>query len=85
MLDWDGREVYLPTEPHRYLAYMLRLWQSSGRETIWRASLESPHTGERYGFASLDDLISFLQRQTSAATDIETTRHEGCDNQVMDE
>ena len=74
----------MPTEPHRYLAYMLRLWQTS-KETVWRASLESPHTGERHGFASLDDLISFLQRQTAAATDIETTRYEGHDNQVMDE
>ena len=64
---------------------MLRLWQSSGKETVWRAFLESPHTGERHGFASLGDLISFLHRQTGAATDVETTRYEGCDNQAVDE
>ena len=75
----------MPTEPHRYLAYMLRLWQASSKETVWRASLESPHTGERHGFASLDDLIIFLQRQTGAATDIEMTRYEDGDHRVVDE
>ena len=75
----------MPNEPHRYLAYMLRLWQARSKETVWRASLESPHTGERHGFASLDDLISFLQRQTGAATDIAMTRYEGCANQFVDE
>jgi hypothetical protein len=75
----------MPTEPHRYLAYMLRLWQASSKEMVWRASLESPHTGERHGFASLDDLISFLRRQTGAAPGIEMTRYENGDNQVVDE
>ena len=74
----------MPTEPHRYLAYMLRLWQASGKEMVWRAFLESPHTGERHGFASVDDLISFLQRQTAIAPDIEMTRYEDCDDPVMD-
>lgn len=47
--------------PH-YLALMLRLWQSGGEDAVvWRASLESPHTGERQAFASLDALIAFLQ------------------------
>jgi len=50
------------TEQQRYLAYMLRLWQvSSDGEPIWRTSLESPHTGEHKGFASLDDLFDFLR------------------------
>jgi hypothetical protein len=43
------------------MSYLLRLWQvRSGGELLWRASLESPHTGERVGFASLDDLFGFL-------------------------
>jgi hypothetical protein len=29
----------------------------------WRASLESPQTGERRSFASLDDLMAFLARE----------------------
>ncbi len=52
-------------KPRRYLAYMLRLWQISGEgELAWRASLESPRTGERRGFANLDALFAFLEEQT---------------------
>ena len=48
----------------RYLSYLLRLWQTSdGANQVWRASLESPGTGERQGFANLKDLFSFLQTQ----------------------
>ncbi len=51
----------------RYLSYLLRLWQTSdGKKQIWRASLESPGTGERRGFASLKDLFGFLQAQTGS-------------------
>jgi len=44
----------------RYLAYTLRPWQVGGKELAWRASLESPHTGERCAFASLEALFAFL-------------------------
>ena len=48
----------------RYLSYMLRVWQTSdGAKQVWRASLETPGTGERQGFASLKDLFDFLQTQ----------------------
>ena len=57
-------------EQQHYLAYMLRLWQvSSDGEPVWRTSLESPHTGERKGFASLDDLFDFLRRRTGPVLD----------------
>lgn len=49
--------------PHR--SYLLRLWQAEG--SAWRASLESPHTGERHGFASLEALFAFLEAETAAA------------------
>jgi hypothetical protein len=49
----------------RYLSYLLRLWQTSeGGQQVWRASLESPGTGRRLGFASLKDLMDFLYAQT---------------------
>jgi len=52
-------------EQPRYLSYLLRLWQTSdGRKLVWRASLESPGTGERRGFASLKELFGVLQAQT---------------------
>jgi len=41
---------------------MLRLWPvEQDGEIVWRASLESPLTGERRGFASLEALIAFLR------------------------
>jgi hypothetical protein len=44
---------------------MLRLWQAdSDEELTWRASLESPHTGERRGFANLEALVAFLEEET---------------------
>ena len=55
----------MTAEQRRYLAYMLRLWQvSSDGEPIWRASVESPHSGERHGFANLEMLFAFLEAKT---------------------
>ena len=52
-------------QQRRYHSYLLRLWQTSnGKKQIWRASLESPGSGERQGFASLKDLYGFLCTQT---------------------
>lgn len=61
-----------------YLSYLLRLWRENGGEksqcgaarAVWRASLETP-SGESHGFASLDDLCSFLRRQIGAWPDVE--------------
>ncbi len=54
----------------RYLAYMLRLWQVEvDGDLVWRASLESPHTGERRGFASLEALFDFLRERTGGLSD----------------
>ena len=48
-----------------YLAYMLRMWRvDDGGKPVWRASVESPHTGERQGFASLEPLFAFLTEKT---------------------
>jgi len=51
-------------ERRRYLAYLLRLWRAGGEAALWRASLESPRTGEQVNFASLDELLEFLRQQT---------------------
>lgn len=46
---------------NQYQSYLLRLWKApAGPVTVWRASLESPSTGRRQGFASLQDLVEFL-------------------------
>ena len=53
-----------------YLSYLLRLWPEGGEEeAVWRASLESPHTGERVGFASLEELFDYLRQQTGVTLD----------------
>ncbi len=44
----------------RYHSYLLRLWRADTVDRLWRASLEDPHTGERIGFASLEQLFAFL-------------------------
>ena len=49
-----------------YLSYLLRLWRMKGSAAAWRGSIESPHTGERLGFGSLDELFAFLREQTGA-------------------
>jgi hypothetical protein len=57
-------------ETQNYFAYLLRLWRESGGDlprdesTRWRASLQDPHSGERVGFANLEDLFAFLERET---------------------
>ena len=49
----------------RYLSYLLRMWQTSeGEAQTWRASLQSPGSENRQGFASLQDLFDFLETET---------------------
>jgi hypothetical protein len=51
----------------RYLSYLLRLWQTSdGNKYVWRASLESPGSGERRGFTGLKALCDFLKAQVES-------------------
>ncbi|MCC7360499.1 MAG: hypothetical protein IT317_13535 [Anaerolineales bacterium] len=48
-----------------YLAFLLRLWRED-ESADWRATLESSHTGERRGFASLSALAAYLRETTTA-------------------
>ena len=50
-----------------YLAYLLRMWRVDGDDAAWRASLESPHNGERRGFATLAELFGFMERACRSA------------------
>ncbi len=48
-----------------YVAYLVRLWREEGSDpTVWRASVEDPHTAERRGFSDLARLFEFLRQQT---------------------
>ena len=51
-------------EQQRYISYLLRLWQTESDDgLVWRASLESPQSGERVGFTSLACLFGYLERE----------------------
>ena len=51
--------------PH-HRSYLLRLWCTDElRGFHWQASLESPQTGERIGFASLEELFAYLMDLTT--------------------
>jgi hypothetical protein len=48
--------------PH--LSYLLRLWSVTNCEDRrWRCSLENVQTGERIGFANLEALHAFLDKE----------------------
>jgi hypothetical protein len=69
---------------HRdYVSYLLRMWQDSSdeepsrsKEAVWRATLQSPRTGERVGFASLDDLFDFLKVQAGLEPTADSVQNE---------
>ena len=51
-------------ERDAYQAFLLRLWRVPYQgKWQWRASLESPRTGERQLFASLPQLFAFLSER----------------------
>ena len=51
-------------EPDAYQTYVLRLWRARCQgKWQWRASIESPHTGERQLFASLEQLFTFVSER----------------------
>jgi len=59
-------------ENDAYMAYMLRLWRASENgESAWRASVESPHTGEHQIFADLETLFAFLEERTRGVLSVD--------------
>ena len=57
-----------------YLSYLLRLWQAGSRDgkSVWRASLENPHTGERQAFGDVEALVAFLADRTSSPAGVKS-------------
>jgi hypothetical protein len=52
----------MPSSPPPYLSYLLRLWLAGDNDpTEWRAALIDPLTGERRGFANLEEMTAYLQ------------------------
>jgi hypothetical protein len=62
-----ARADHMSEERRRYVSYLLRLWQTEHEGAlVWRASLQSAYAGERWGFATLDELCAFLEQETAA-------------------
>ena len=69
-------------ERPRYLSYLLRLWWANGQTgddsdeapAVWRASLESSRTHERWAFRTLGELFDYLNSETKAAPDEDERR-----------
>jgi hypothetical protein len=55
-----------------YHAGLLRLWRD-GPGGPWRASLQDAESGERLGFANLEQLFAYLRRLTSHTPDASGT------------
>lgn len=73
-------------EQKDYISYLLRIWRDRGdekagasREPPWRASLQSPRTGEMESFASLDDLFDYLRGQAGLQMQGEDEQGDGED------
>jgi len=48
----------------KYSSYLLRLWvEDVNGKQAWRILLENPFSGERRGFASLNDLCAYLKEK----------------------
>lgn len=51
----------------RYHSFLLRFWTSETSEELsWRFSIENPETGDKRNFASLGDLMDFIEILTEA-------------------
>ena len=69
----------MPSYNEDYRSFLLRMWcvkDEAGWD--WRLSMENVETGELTGFASLDDLVTFLRQATiqSKATEASQARDE---------
>lgn len=55
-------------EARRYRSYILRLWEvGTNGQTVWRASLQDAHTGDRLGFSGLEQLNDYLRHLTAGS------------------
>jgi hypothetical protein len=60
-MDQTMEKMPMSDEPDAYQTYLLHLWRAKSHgKWQWRASIETPHTGERHVFASLEQLFAYL-------------------------
>ena len=60
-------------KPPRYRSYVLTFWEERSQDTdtpvIWRFSLQDPRTGQRHGFASLEEMVGFVRAELVSSQD----------------
>lgn len=60
-------KIYPLETPHR--SYLLRLWRTGDPDDArWQASIVTLRNGKRLGFASLEELFTYLMDQTNYET-----------------
>jgi hypothetical protein len=56
--------------PVRYMAFLLRAWQEesnpSGKQSIWRFSLQDTENRQRVGFDNLGAMVNFLTKKCTS-------------------
>jgi hypothetical protein len=80
--DGKRRDCLIHDDSDQYQSYFLRIWASrcQGR-AHWRASVESPATGEYQTFATLDELFLYLKARLRLPSDSDS----GITPQALDE
>jgi hypothetical protein len=56
----------------QYRSFLLRCWEECdgvAGTRLWRYSLADAHTGQRHGFASLNDLLAALEAELTRPSD----------------
>lgn len=68
-------------QPAHKCSFLLRLWSVDQSRTVdWRASLEIPETGQRIGFASLEQLFAYLIKVVEFKADGPQSGDSGMEN-----
>ena len=60
--------MQMPKKLPRYHSYLLRFWEEDGAVKSWRFMLENPHSGEKRGFGSCEELMAFLEAELTRAS-----------------
>ena len=67
------RVMAMLDKPPRYRSFLFTFWeersQNPDASVVWRFSLTDSRTGQRYGFASLEEMIAFLKKELVSKED----------------
>ncbi len=70
-----GEDAPAIERPPSYRSYLLRFWEERSSQpvlTVWRFSVEDPHTTQRQSFADLEALVAWLKAEVGSAATLPT-------------